>query len=115
MTDKISRRTAVLRGLQIPVGGAFLFGLAGCGGADKSASSMAGRTVCANPQAMSDSESRTRDSLHYVEYSTDPQKVCAGCAMFHPGDSAEACGTCDMYSGGPANPHGYCDSWSARS
>lgn len=69
--------------------------------------------VCASVQAMDGAARSLRQSLHYIETSSDPNMVCAGCAFFHVGDSA-TCGICDIYSGGPANAGGHCDSWSKR-
>lgn len=71
---------------------------------------MAGN-VCADLDAMSDGERGIRRSLNYVETSSNPEQACADCAFFHAG---QACGTCDMFNGGPANPKGRCDSWSAK-
>lgn len=116
MTDKISRRAILFRGLQIPVAGAALVALTSCG--QKSGSTTAssgGGTVCADLSAMSDAEQSTRKSLNYVEAGPNPDQVCAKCSFFHPAaDGSGGCGTCDMFSGGPANPHGHCNSWSAK-
>ena len=113
MADKISRRAVVLCGLRIPVGGALVAVLAGCGAETKS-SSTAAATVCADPAGASESELTTRKSLAYTETSPNPQQVCAGCAFFHAPPQGGDCGTCDMFSGRPANSHGHCNSWSAK-
>lgn len=113
MTEKITRRTVLLGGLQIPVGGALLWGLSGCGGGGEGSSGTAGAAVCADPSAMTDAEQSIRRGVNYTESSANPQQVCAGCAFFHAGSGA--CGTCDMFSGGPVNSGGHCNSWSAKS
>jgi hypothetical protein len=114
MNSKISRRAVLLHSLQLPLAGAAFAALQGCGQKAGAPSAAAGGTVCADLSAMSDSEQSTRKSLNYVEASPDPSQVCAGCSFFHPGAGASGCGTCDMFSGGPANSHGHCNSWSAK-
>lgn len=109
MSNKISRRTILLRGIQVPIGGFLALGLSACGGND-SAGKAAGN-VCADLDAMTDGERSSRRSLDYQEISPQPGEVCADCAFYH---AAEACGTCDMFNGGPVNPKGRCDSWSAK-
>lgn len=113
MTEKITRRKVLVRGLQLPVGGALLFGLSGCGAGSDADSMTAGASVCADPNSMSAGEQKLRDSLQYTETSPNPQQACAGCAFFHAGEGQ--CGTCDMFSGGPVNSGGHCTSWSAKS
>jgi hypothetical protein len=115
MTDKISRRAVLLRGLQVPVAGAVLFGLASCGAKGEHSSTTAGGTVCADPNAMTDSELSTRKGLDYTEASPNPKTVCGGCAFFHAAATGGGgCGTCDVLSGAAANSKGHCNSWSAK-
>jgi hypothetical protein len=112
MTDKFSRRAILL---QVPVAGALFVALSGCGqksGDSAGTSASAGGTVCANLSAMTDAEQGTRKALNYMEASPNPSQVCAGCSFFHAGGGT--CGTCDMFSGGPVNSHGHCNSWSAK-
>ena len=103
----ISRRSVLLRGLHLPIGGALL--LSGCGGGDKQAGA---GPACANPETMSDAEAGTRQALGYTEKSPDPQQVCVGCSYFHAG--AAGCGSCDMFTGGAVNPQGHCASWNKK-
>jgi len=105
MDKKISRRTVLLRAMQIPVGGGILLGLSACG------SDSGNAMVCADPAQMTSAEESVRRTLKYVEVSPDSTKVCAGCSFFHAGGEAEGCGGCEMFGGGPVNPGGYCDSW----
>jgi hypothetical protein len=115
MTDKISRRVVLFRGLQIPVTGALLVALGGCGQKSETTSAAAGGgAMCADLNSMSDAEQGTRKSLNYLETSPNPDQVCAKCSFFHPGAAAGGCGTCDIFSGGPTNSHGHCNSWSAK-
>lgn len=114
MADKISRRAVMLGGLQIPLGGALVVALAGCGTKGGGGSTAAAATVCADPAAASEAELSTRKSLNYTEASPNPKQVCAGCSFFHAPAGGGDCGTCDMFSGRPANSHGHCDSWNAK-
>jgi hypothetical protein len=117
MTDKISRRSVLLKSLQIPVAGAALAALSACSksGEGGSSTASAGGTVCADLNAMSDADQAARKSNNYVEAGPNPEQVCGKCSFFHPGtDGAGGCGTCDIFSGGPVNSHGHCNSWSAK-
>lgn len=108
MDKKISRRTILKRGLQIPLGGSVLFGLAACGNDGDSSNAM----VCADPTMMTSAQESVRRTLKYTEVSPDPARVCADCAFFHAPAEGSACGSCEMFGGEPVNPGGYCDSWS---
>ncbi len=114
MTDKISRRTVLLKSLRIPAAGALVVALAGCGPKGESTSASAGGAVCADLSSMSDADQASRKANNYVENSPNPDQVCGKCSFFHPGASSGGCGTCDIFSGGPANSHGHCNSWSAK-
>jgi hypothetical protein len=114
MNSKMSRRAVLLHSLQLPLAGAAFVALQGCGQKAQTTGAAGGGAVCADLNAMSDAEQSTRKSLNYVEASPDPSQVCAGCSFFHPGPPAGGCGTCDMFSSGPANSHGHCNSWSAK-
>lgn len=111
MKDRTTRRAVLLRALQLPLGGAVLFGLGGCSAGSDSSKSAG--TACADPQALSTAEASMRKSLSYVDQSPNPQQACAGCAFFHA--AAVPCGTCDMLNGGAVNAAGHCSSWSAQS
>jgi len=106
MEKKITRRTALIRCLQIPVGGSVLLGLAACG--SKSETAM----VCADPKLMTSAEESVRRTLKYTEKSSDPSKICSGCDFYHAPAEAGGCGTCEMFGGKAVNPDGHCDSWS---
>lgn len=106
MYKKISRRTVLLRAVQIPVGGSILLGLSACGSDGSSA------MLCADPSQMTSAEESVRRTLRYMEISPDPAKVCSGCDFFHAATETNGCGTCEMFAGNPVNPGGFCDSWS---
>lgn len=107
MDKKMSRRTVLLRGLQIPIGGSILLGLSACG--SDSGDKVSG-VLCADPNMMTSAEESVRRTLKYTEISPHPDKTCASCEFYHAGTND--CGTCEMFAGKPVNPAGYCDSWS---
>jgi len=113
MSDQISRRM-VLRALS--GAGVLASGLYGCGKSDNAvtagASGPTAATVCADPDAMNESQLNARTSLEYTERSPVPDQVCGTCAFYHA-DQGQ-CGTCDMFSGGPVNQQGHCKSWSRK-
>jgi hypothetical protein len=108
--DALTRRSFFRLGLTVSAAAAASAALTACSGG-KPASAGGG---CADPEDMSPSETSLRDANHYVENSADAAKTCAGCTFFTPGTDGAGCGTCQIYTGGPANPKGYCDSWAAK-
>jgi len=103
---ELSRRTFVVRGLQLPAAGVALWAITACAQKDKS-------TACVDTTRLTPAEAQLRQSYHYVEQSTDPAKTCNGCAFFTPADEGNGCGKCSVMTG-PANPLGHCDSWAAK-
>ncbi|MFK7830107.1 MAG: high-potential iron-sulfur protein [Congregibacter sp.] len=109
MDKKISRRSVLLRGLQIPIAGSALLGLAACEG------DSGDLIACADPGTMTSAEESVRRALNYTESSTDAGKLCAGCEFFYPPKDGSGCGSCEIFGGKPVNPGGRCDSWSVDS
>lgn len=66
--------------------------------------------LCFDSEIMSTGEAFVRSSREYVEVSKVADKNCANCSLY-TADSAEACGACQI-DNLPANPEGYCNSWS---
>ncbi len=110
--DALTRRSFFRLGLTVSAVAAGAAALTACSGGKSEPASAGGG--CANPEDMSPSETSLRDANHYVENSADTAKTCAGCTFFMPGADGAGCGTCEIYTGGPANPKGYCDSWAAK-
>ena len=107
MNRKMTRRTLIQRGIQIPLGGAMALWLSGCGeGSEETAQS-----ACADPESMSSSEASMRSSLGYTSSSSDPSQTCAACAYFKAGSGG--CGGCDLLGGSQVDAGGRCNSWSA--
>ena len=109
MDKKITRRTALLRCIQLPIGGSVLLGLAACG---NDSSDSVSAMLCADPNKMTSAQESVRRTLKYVEASADPAKTCKDCVFFQAGPEAGGCGSCEMFDLAPANPGGHCDSWS---
>ena len=114
MNNRLSRRQLLLRGLQVSAGGAALAALSACGGGAGAGASSAGANVCYDPSKVDPSQESMREALHYAEKSPDPAKVCPGCTYSTFASAQAMCGTCNIFSGGPVNPHGHCDSWTKR-
>jgi hypothetical protein len=110
--DALTRRSFFRLGLTVSAVAAGGAALTACSGGKPQPASAAGG--CANPEDMSPSETSLRDANHYVENSADAAKTCAACTFFTPGADGAGCGTCQIYTGGPANAKGYCDSWAAK-
>jgi len=71
------------------------------------ATEAAGAAVC-TPDYSGDKAQR--DSLHYKEQSTDPNRACETCQYF---ESRGKCGNCRIFNCS-VNPNGTCDSWSKK-
>ena len=66
---------------------------------------------CSDPDAMTASQQRMRDSLAYTDESPHGElKRCTGCRFFAPRANGP-CGHC-VILGGPVAPGGHCNSWS---
>lgn len=100
-----SRRRLLAAGAQLAVLGPPLVWSLACGGG----------ATCVDADQLSTGEASLRASLHFTERSPHGrEKDCASCEFFRPaGGEGAGCGTCSIFQG-PANPRGYCDSWSPR-
>jgi High potential iron-sulfur protein len=107
--DALTRRSFFRLGLTMTAATTVAAALTSCSGKSATAAS-----VCADPEAMSPSETSLRQANHYLERSSDAGKTCSGCSFFTASAEAKACGTCQIFTGGPANPQGHCDSWAAK-
>ncbi len=106
-----SRRSFLGLGLKITVVGAAAATLQACGQkpAGGAAASAGG---CVDLDGLTASEQSLRKSMNYVEKAPDAAKTCSACSFFTAGEGA--CGTCEIFTGGPANSGGHCDSWAAK-
>lgn len=68
--------------------------------------------ACADPATLPLMQKSRRKSLGYLEASGDPKKMCRLCAFFTAGSGV--CGTCQIFSGGPVNAGGVCNSFAAK-
>ncbi|MCU0759962.1 MAG: high-potential iron-sulfur protein [Steroidobacteraceae bacterium] len=105
-----SRRSFLKYGLQVTVVGATAAALQACGQKPSGGAASAGG--CVDLDSLTASEQSLRKSMNYVEQSQKPAETCAGCSFFTAGEGP--CGTCEIFTGGPANAGGRCDSWAAK-
>lgn len=105
--ESLNRRSFFRMGLTAASAGAGVLTLTACG------KNQAGTdaTACANPNDMSPSDTSLRQANAYVEKSADSAKTCGGCTFFTAATDGGACGTCQIFTGGPANRDGFCNSW----
>jgi hypothetical protein len=64
---------------------------------------------CTDTTGITPSDLQIRNSLAYVDHSTEPEKACDKCLHFLPGPE-NACGTCRIVRG-PIHPKGTCKSF----
>ncbi len=115
MNKRLSRRDLLVRGLQVSAGGAALAALTACGrGAGSGTATSTSAKVCYDPSKVDPSQESMREALHYTEMSPNPATVCPGCTYSTFSSPQAMCGTCNIFSGGPINAHGHCDSWTKR-
>jgi High potential iron-sulfur protein len=108
---ELNRRSFFRLGLVVSAGVAAGTQLVACSGGKTDS---AAASACAGPDQLSPSDMSLRESNHYVEASADPAKACTACSFFTPATDGGSCGTCQIFTGGPANAQGSCDSWSAK-
>jgi hypothetical protein len=68
--------------------------------------------ACTDTAGLSEPDVAMRNTLAYVDRSSDPTKVCSGCALYKPGP-ADGCGGCQVLKG-PIHPQGGCKSFAAK-
>jgi len=68
---------------------------------------------CYDPAALPLSVRNRRNSLGFVEQSTDATRRCGLCAFFQPGEGN--CGSCQLMVGAPVTIAGVCNSFAAKS
>lgn len=101
------RRTLQVLGASLAVGG--LFGAAGC----KQNQGSEGDTKSSGNKAkdctssLDEAAKTQRRTLQYVDKAAVPEKNCAACAQFVPGQFADCGGGCKVLPG-PVKPEGGC-------
>lgn len=68
---------------------------------------------CANPPGLQPPQTAQRTALHYLDHGTDPNRQCQKCNFYQAGQSAAACGSCQLNLG-PVSPLGTCDSFAPK-
>lgn len=69
--------------------------------------------VCTDTSGLSADEIAARNTLKYVDQSTDPAKPCSGCQQFKPSPMSGTCGACVVVKG-PIHPNGSCSAWAKK-
>ncbi|GAB5545457.1 MAG: high-potential iron-sulfur protein [Sandaracinaceae bacterium] len=108
MADSIVNKVGRRHSLRVlGVGGLSAVGLlslVGCGGEEEGGGGECTGEVDAQSQQL-------RQTLQYVEQSTQDGKWCHNCVQYTAGTHG-ACGSCTVFTG-PVQPDGYCLSWAA--
>lgn len=68
---------------------------------------------CMDVSALTPAEKEMRNTLKYVDASTNPEQNCLNCQLFTPPPSGSTCGGCTLLKG-PIHPKGYCTSWAKK-
>ena len=127
----ISRRDFIQRLSLFGAAGVGASMLAACGG-DKQADTPATDTpatpaeepvaegfTCTDTEGLTEAELTMRETLSYVDTSTEEGKTCNNCVLYGanaPGGVPTPegqCGTCTLKLG-PVHPDGYCTSWAVK-
>jgi len=106
MNERLSRRDLLQKSAAFGVLAVVGAGAAACGKSEPKGLS------CSDTTSLSASDAQVRTSLSYVDNSTEPGKVCAGCQQFLPA-APDTCGGCKVLKG-PINPKGNCKSFLAK-
>lgn len=111
MATKFSRRTLIVRAMQLPLAGSVTLGLSACG--DDRPSTSRSEALCANPSDIDDSTWSYMQSSGYVENAPEQQN-CSGCRYFGNENVTADCGSCEMFDVSVSR-NGYCYLWGAGS
>ena len=101
------QRTAMVGA--VTVGAGYLAACGGSGGSTEGGGETAALD-CTDTSALSEDQNLTRESLGYVDASTDPAKNCTNCQQFQAPAAEGSCGTC-LVVPGSINPDGNCTAW----
>jgi hypothetical protein len=98
--EKVSRRHfLVVLSTATAASGAVL---AGCGKKE---------FACKDSPGLDADAAKMRETVKYVDRSTEASKKCSNCLQFKP--AAEGCGGCNVVKG-TIHPEGYCTVWVAK-
>ena len=70
----------------------------------------AAKADCNDLSGLSEADIKQRESVSYVELSTDAEKNCTNCRFFKAAEDGSGCGSCQLIKG-PVSPEGNCKSW----
>ena len=106
MPDSVSRRDFLAR---FAAAGAVVSAssvLAACGGGGAPTTAAA----CDGYATLTPEEIQARQTLQYVDNTTDPAKNCKNCIQYNWDSEGNGCGGCKLFAG-PVLPNGYCAVW----
>ena len=66
--------------------------------------------TCVDTEGLTESETRARAALEYVDSTPIQGKTCSNCALYVVPGSGAQCGSC-LTVKGPVHPEGYCTIW----
>jgi hypothetical protein len=120
--EKLTRRSFLAKMATagaVTVGAGYLVGCKSEGGGGSSEKKPSGgggakADACTDLSGLTDAEKQTRQSLGYVDKSTQAGKNCKNCSLYQPEKYAEGCGGCQVMKG-PVAEAGYCTAWAAKS
>ena len=69
--------------------------------------------TCTDTSGLTEQDLTIRNTLQYVDASSDPEKLCDGCALYVAAEAGQNCGTCTVIKG-PIHPKGSCTSWAPK-
>ncbi|MBL7977125.1 MAG: high-potential iron-sulfur protein [Bacteroidetes Order II. Incertae sedis bacterium] len=106
MQEKLNRRDFLFKAAMVGAVAPALAGtLAACGGGGDTAAA-----GCNDTTGLAPADITMRQTLKYVDVTTDPTKACDGCQLYIAATGGAACGKCSVVKG-PIAPKGYCTSW----
>ena len=72
-----------------------------------------GPSSCTDVTGLTPEEVKTRQTVAYLDRSTDIKKTCEQCQQYTAPAAKDQCGTCKVIKG-PVHPEGYCSLFVAK-
>ena len=65
---------------------------------------------CNDVSGLQPAQRTIRQTLQYVDNTTNPEQDCENCALYVAAEAGSSCGTCTSVPG-PISPRGWCAAW----